>query len=62
MLDSGVLKIATWIKLLKQFILLNSGFTVKVSGNEIKLGGKVRSLCLEGGAESVERFNIHRDN
>lgn len=62
MLDSGVLKIATWIKLLKQFILLNSRFTVKVSGNEIKPGGKVRSLCLEGGAKCVERHNIHCDN
>lgn len=62
MLDLGVLKIATWIKLLKQFILLNSRFTAKVSANEIKPGGKMRSLCLEGGATCVERFNIHCDN
>lgn len=62
MLDSGVLKIATRIKLMKQFILLNSRFTVKVSGNEIKPDGKLRSLCLGGGAECVEPFNIHRDN
>lgn len=53
MLDLGVLKIATWIKLPKQFILLNSRFTAKVSGNEIKAGGKVRRLCLEGGAWSA---------